>query len=55
MNELTILDLHCTCCSLNCRLHVEARGLEIGEIITLKGHSCPMGEEFAGKELLLQD
>lgn len=52
MNELTILDLHCTCCSLNCRLHVEARGLEIIEI---KGHSCPMGEEFAGKELLLQD
>ena len=52
MNELTILDLHCTCCSLNCLLHIEARGLEI---IELKGHSCPRGEEFAGKELLLQD
>ena len=52
MNELTILDFHCTCCSLNCLLHLEAKD---GEIVTLKGHSCPMGEEFAGKELLLQD
>ena len=52
MNEITILDFHCTCCTLNCLLHVEARGLEILE---LKGNGCQMGEEFAGKELLLQD
>lgn len=52
MNEIIILDFHCTCCSLNCLLHLEAKD---GEIIELKGHGCPMGEEFAGKELLLQD
>ncbi|MBQ2896556.1 MAG: hypothetical protein IJE26_07585 [Oscillospiraceae bacterium] len=50
--ENTILDFHCTCCTLNCQLHVEAKGLEI---VCIQGHSCHMGEEFAGKELLLQD
>ena len=52
MSELLILDFHCTCCTLNCLLHVEAKD---GELVSIKGHSCQMGEEFAGKELLLQD
>lgn len=52
MNETITLDFHCTCCTLNCLLHVEAKGLEI---IHISGHGCHMGEEFAGKELLLQD
>ena len=52
MNEVITLDFHCTCCTLNCLLHVEARGTEL---LHIQGHSCAMGVEFAGKELLLQD
>ena len=44
------MDFPCIRCSQNCRIHIES---ENGQIKTITGHACPMGEEYAQGQYLI--
>lgn len=44
------MDLPCIRCSQNCRIHIESKN---GQIQTIAGAACPMGEEYAQSQFLI--
>ena len=46
------LDIQCSRCTLGCQLHIES---EDGELRSLTGNDCPMGEEYARFLVLMED
>ncbi len=46
------MDVKCTRCTLGCMLHIESKD---GELISVSGNDCPMGEEYARFILLMED
>lgn len=46
------MDVKCTRCTLGCTLHIESKD---GELVSLSGNDCPMGEEYARFLVLMED
>ena len=47
-----VIDVKCTHCTLGCKLRIESRD---GDLLSVSGNDCPMGEEYAKFILLMED